>query len=452
MAELSPLVYGKVVGRFLANVADGPDIDDTPEVPPLTGTVTFTAEAPKILVADGTPAPATYVQLPKHYVVSLDEFGYLTWRGDRGVRLVAPSADTNPSDWTWRVSFDLEYDGDPVPIAPFSFEVPEYLPGPDPEDPDTGSSGLVDLTVVSPVPASTGEAVVRGPAGEGIQVDRRVATYGDLPATPPEGDGAQYVVAADHMLYVYRTGTGWMAEGQGVVIRGPQGITGATGATGPANELTIGTVTTGPPGSSASASITGTPPNQVLGLVLPRGDTGATGPTAPDATTTTKGIVQLAGHLGGTAAAPTLAAGAFGTSGSTACVGNDSRLSDTRTPTAGTSPYDLNIAAFGKDTTRAAGTGDYPHGIKLQRAATFTAVTYRAVTPDASGNLVVELRKNGVAVAGTSATIAAANQVAGNSPVTGSWAFSVGDILTVQVTAVGTTPGKGLVADITGLA
>lgn len=451
MADLPPLVYGKVVGRFLANTSDGPDIDRTPEFYPLTGTVTFTAEAPKILVVDGSPAPATYVQLPKHYVVSLDEFGYLTWRGERGVFLVAPSADTNPAEWTWRVTFDLEYDGDPIAIEPFSFTVPEYLPGPDPEDPDTGSTGLVDLTAVSPVPASAGNAVVRGPQGEGIQVDRRVATYGDLPGTPPEGDGAQYVVAADGLLYIWRTGDGWLSDGQGIVIRGPQGTTGATGATGPANSLTIGTVTTGVAGSSASAIINGTPPSQTMDLVIPRGDTGASGPAAPDATTSSKGIVQLAGHLGGTAAAPTLAAAAFGTSGSTACVGNDARLADTRTPTAGTSPYDPYICAFGKDTVRAAGTGDFPMGIKLQRAATFTSVTYRVATPDASGNLVVELRKNGSTVSGSSATIAAASQVAGGT-ATGSWSFSAGDILTVQVTGVGTTPGKGLVADITGLA
>ena len=37
---------------------------------------------------------------------------------------------------------------------------------------------------------------------------------------------------------------------------GPQGETGATGATGPAPTLTIGTVTTGAPGSQASVTIT----------------------------------------------------------------------------------------------------------------------------------------------------------------------------------------------------
>lgn len=111
---------------------------------------------------------------------------------------------------------------------------------------------------------------------------------------------------------------------------------------------------------------------------------------------------------------------------------------------------DLSIVAFGSNTTRATGTGDFPFGVKLQRAITFSSVTYRASTADASGNLVVELRKNGVAVSGSSATIAAANQVSGGT-ATGTWAFAAGDIITVQVTGVGTTPGKGLIADIQGL-
>jgi hypothetical protein len=38
--------------------------------------------------------------------------------------------------------------------------------------------------------------------------------------------------------------------------------------------MTIGTVTTGAPGSQASASITGTAPNFVLNLTIPRGATG----------------------------------------------------------------------------------------------------------------------------------------------------------------------------------
>lgn len=62
--------------------------------------------------------------------------------------------------------------------------------------------------------------------------------------------------------------------------QGLQGETGATGATGPqgpagpANALTIGSVTSG---KVASATITGEAPNQVLNLVLEKGDKGDTG-------------------------------------------------------------------------------------------------------------------------------------------------------------------------------
>jgi hypothetical protein len=124
----------------------------------------------------------------------------------------------------------------------------------------------------------------------------------------------------------------------------------------------------------------------------------------------------------------------------------------TATPTTGTQFYDLSIVGFGSTTVRAASSyGDFPFGIKLQRPVTFTSVTFRVKTADASGNLVVELRKNGTQVSGTPTTIAAANQVAGGTS-TGSWAFTTGDIITVFITAVGTTPGNGLIADITGLA
>ena len=64
---------------------------------------------------------------------------------------------------------------------------------------------------------------------------------------------------------------------------GPAGIDGATGPTGPTGPagadaetptLTVGTVTTGEPGTNAEASITGTAPNFVLNLTIPQGPTG----------------------------------------------------------------------------------------------------------------------------------------------------------------------------------
>lgn len=56
---------------------------------------------------------------------------------------------------------------------------------------------------------------------------------------------------------------------------GQQGDIGPAGPAGPSNTLTIGTVSGG---SSAGASITGKSPNQVLNLVLPKGDPGEQGP------------------------------------------------------------------------------------------------------------------------------------------------------------------------------
>src|SRR4051812_34405880 len=58
----------------------------------------------------------------------------------------------------------------------------------------------------------------------------------------------------------------------------PKGDAGDAGVAGPANTLSIGTVTSG---SSPSATITGTAPNQTLNLVLQQGPAGSTGSAGP---------------------------------------------------------------------------------------------------------------------------------------------------------------------------
>ncbi|MBF6296295.1 hypothetical protein IU459_01905 [Nocardia amamiensis] len=426
MADLPPLKYGKVVGRFLANVIDGPDLGDHPEFLPLNGIVTFTAEAPKVLVSQALPAPATYVQLPKHYECPLDEFGYLTWRGKRGVRLVAPSAHTNPSAWTWRVSFELSYDGERVPMESFSFTVPEYVPGPNPEDPDTDSTGLVDLTLASPVPGSAGDAVVMGPRGAGIQIDGQVATYAQLPASPAEG--AQYVVQADGLLYVYHAAAGgWSPNGQGVVIRGPAGTTQWSGISGkPA---------TFPPtiGDTATTAVAGDDPR----LTNARTPTSHTHPANQISDSSALGRSVL------TAADAAAARTALAAVSST-----DPRLSDARTPTAAGQAYD--IAFKSHSGSRAVGAGNsMPEGLRIERPIKITSVTYRGETAG-TGNLVVELRKNGSAITGTAATIAAANHAL-DTTVTGDWNFAAGDRLTVHVTTADNPAGRGLQAALKGV-
>jgi hypothetical protein len=58
--------------------------------------------------------------------------------------------------------------------------------------------------------------------------------------------------------------------------QGPIGETGPAGADGLTPNLTIGTVTTGAPGTAAEATITGTAPNFVLNLTIPQGEPGTT--------------------------------------------------------------------------------------------------------------------------------------------------------------------------------
>lgn len=117
----------------------------------------------------------------------------------------------------------------------------------------------------------------------------------------------------------------------------------------------------------------------------------------------------------------------------------------------GTVPYDTELPGAGEATTRAVGYNDCSMGISLRRAVTIKSVKFRCTTADVSGNLVVELRKNGTTVAGSSTTIAAASQVAGATTViaaSGTASFAKDDILTVYVTAIGATPGKGLTASV----
>lgn len=112
----------------------------------------------------------------------------------------------------------------------------------------------------------------QGPPGEdgtGIAIAGSVPNYGALPDNLTQADaGDAYLNQADGKLYIW-DGNSFPPQGEGAQFRGPQG------PPGPANSLSIGTVSTGAP---SDAKITGTPPNQVLSLTLERGPQGETGP------------------------------------------------------------------------------------------------------------------------------------------------------------------------------
>ena len=107
--------------------------------------------------------------------------------------------------------------------------------------------------------------------------------------------------AGNSATATYDKSTGTLALG---IPQGSKGDTGATGATGPANVLTIGTVTSG---KVASATITGEAPNQVLNLVLEKGDKGETGDIGPQGKTGETGKTGPQGPQGSPGAdAPTI--------------------------------------------------------------------------------------------------------------------------------------------------
>ena len=162
----------------------------------------------------------------------------------------------------------------------------DYFKGEKGDKGDKGDIGLSNtLTIGTVVKGDNAEATLTGespnqilnltlPKGDkgeqGIQGIQGI--QGPTGPQGPKGDAFKYSDFTQAQLEALRGPQG----PQG--IRGPQGATGGigpqgekgdTGATGPANKLTIGSVSKG---DNAEATITGTSPNQVLNLVLPKGD------------------------------------------------------------------------------------------------------------------------------------------------------------------------------------
>jgi hypothetical protein len=173
-----------------------------------------------------------------------------------------------------------------------------------------------------------------GPRGEGLQIDGAVPTYADLPASPAEG--ATYLVNATGKLYRYEGGA-WPPEADGAVIQGPQGETGAQGPKGDTGPMGPegpqgpkgDTGAQGPTGATGAKGDTGDQgPIGPTGIQGPKGDTGDTGPQGP------KGDMGAVGPQGpagttdwnGLSNKPSTFPPQIGNTASTACAGNDSRL------------------------------------------------------------------------------------------------------------------------------
>ncbi len=268
---LSPLVYGKVVGRFLAIVGDSnSDLDLDPDAIPLTGTVTFVPRPSSVLVQTAQPAPATV--LPMTVTATLDASGYISRNGQQGVYLVATNdPSVNPTNFTYTVNF-LNFAAAGVGVSYGSFDI------------SVPANGTVDLALVAPLSATVGQIVVKGDAGvpgQGLKPQGTVLTYSALPLTLTNTNtdlGKGYVTNDTGFTWVWN-GTNFVNMG---LWRGPQGLTGPQGVPGPVGQ-TGGTGLTGAQGPAGAQGVkgdTGTTGAQgVAGNTGPQGPTGPTGAT-----------------------------------------------------------------------------------------------------------------------------------------------------------------------------
>lgn len=256
------------------------------------------------------------------------EDGMMTYNGDPYVWLVV-----GEENWNWNISFpQVRIAGVLRKIDSFNFDLE---PATEAQMDDEDYQGVNLALLQEFTDPDTGNKAVRGPRGysvDGVELvdfDKLVFSLDDPmdtdfpPVTIPaitqantardEAEAAQLAAeAAQGLAETARSGSE-SARDASVTAKNASEAAKLAAETAANNfDLDVGTVTTLPPGSSATVSISGGPPGYVADFGIPQGlqgPEGDVGPPAPDATSSVKGIIQLAGALTGSAAAPDLADG-----------------------------------------------------------------------------------------------------------------------------------------------
>lgn len=186
-----------------------------------------------------------------------------------------------------------------------------------------GEQGIQGIQGEQGVQGVKGDQGEQGDAGVSLDIEGHVATYADLAALTP-AYGQAWIVDADGLLYFYDSG--FPADGEGVPFRGPQGIQGEQGVQGVKGDQGIQGEQgpKGDPGTTDWDALTNVP------TYVAAGDTQADARSVIGAGTSNLAI---------------------GTTSGTACEGNDSRLSNTRTPTDGSVTLAKLSATGTKDST-----------------------------------------------------------------------------------------------------
>ena len=179
--------------------------------------------------------------------------------------------------------------GEPGPKGPQGDPGLEGPRGPAGEPGPRGEQGLPGAPGADGAPGVQGPPGERGPKGDdgAPGADGRQGPKGDQGEPGPQGDPGP--AGADGAPGP--TGDPGPKGDKG--DPGPAGEPGTPGADGMSPDLTIGTVTTGAPGTPAAASIGGTFPDLHLDMTIPRGDPGDGGGGAVASVNGQSGTVVL---------------------------------------------------------------------------------------------------------------------------------------------------------------
>lgn len=121
---------GKVKGRIVTFVVDSADPGSDPDMVPLSGTVSFQLNVPKVLDATATPAPLIIASTP--FIAVLDSSGYVSTPDVTGLTAAYPDIymlanddpDLNPLGTTYTVSYNVRLGNISINIPSHSIFVP----------------------------------------------------------------------------------------------------------------------------------------------------------------------------------------------------------------------------------------------------------------------------------------------------------------------------------------
>lgn len=277
------LRFGTFVGRFVQAVPDTTaDTDRDPDFLPMTGKITFTMNVPSIRV--NSDNPVTIVQRP--IVATLDADGYIIdSAGARGVRLIATDAQTDPANFGWNISIQL--DNAPAKI--------ELLNIPLPGDSSVDLTQVIPVGTGTPTPGNPDGIVASYVARNGTQTRSAISQL-ILALAPNAGSGGGAVASVNG-----RTGSvsGLAEQADLVAIANAQQTLAPKASPVFSGTATFtGAVKVPVPLATNDASTKKYVDDTVNGIIASGG--------VPDATSTVKGRLALTGMLGGTADSPTV--------------------------------------------------------------------------------------------------------------------------------------------------